>query len=97
MKIFKCKRRDNRMVINKDAALDERLSLTAKGLIFLAFSMPQEIAFIAENIKQFCNSSHELIFEGVLELTKYGYIRSNENGDSVIHDVVDHEHQSHDT
>lgn len=77
-------RANNRVVVDKAAALDKRLSLMAKGLFLLAYSMPEEKDFTEEDIKLFCDSSHEEIFEALIQLKKFGYVRKDESGRSVI-------------
>ncbi|MGJ7044632.1 hypothetical protein [Thermoanaerobacterium thermosulfurigenes] len=73
--IYRITKIKNFTQLDKGFIFDDRLSLNAKGILFYMLSKPNYWQFYVTEIKKDLDVSRKLIWAGLDELEKYGYIK----------------------
>lgn len=83
MSIFRVRKNDNYVVMDKTALRDERLSWKAKGIIAYMLSLPDDWTFVLDELSQHATDGKDSLRAGLRELQQYGYLHRfpvKENG-----------------
>lgn len=83
MSIFRVRKNDNFVVMDKTALHDERLSWKAKGIIAYMLSLPDDWTFFLEELSTHAADGKDSLRAGLKELKQYGYLHRypvKENG-----------------
>ncbi|RNB72153.1 conserved phage C-terminal domain-containing protein [Brevibacillus panacihumi] len=83
MSIFRVRKNDNYVVMNKTALRDERLSWKAKGIIAYMLSLPDDWTFVLDELSQHAADGKDSLRAGLKELKQFGYLHRfpiKENG-----------------
>ncbi|TQR33989.1 conserved phage C-terminal domain-containing protein [Brevibacillus brevis] len=83
MSIFRVRKNDNFVVMDKTALHDDRLSWKAKGIIAYMLSLPDDWTFFVEELATHASDGEDSLRTGLKELKRLGYLHRfpvKENG-----------------
>jgi len=101
MGVYRVKKNNNYVVMDKTSLRDERLSWKAKGLHAYMLSMPDDWRFYREELSTHAKDGVDAVKTALKELTTHGYLkrerRNNEKGklewETVVYEVPQNDHE----